>query len=52
MTTGAALCDAIAHAQVSEAGDLEPLSRLHPIAEDYENFTRPLVPFDCEAIGE
>lgn len=36
---------------VSEASDIAPLLEKHPMHAEDVNFTRPLVPFDCEKIG-
>jgi hypothetical protein len=37
--------------EVSEAESIDPLLRLHPMAAVDLNFTRPLVPFNCELMG-
>ena len=36
---------------VSKTGSISNLARLHPISEDEQSFTRPLVPFDCDKLG-
>lgn len=37
--------------EVSETGSLEPLLSRHPMSGEDVNFTRPLVPYDCDAMG-
>lgn len=37
--------------EISESNSLDPLLKAHPLNQHDQNFTRPLVPFDCEAIG-
>jgi len=33
--------------EVSETASLEPMLRRHPMTAEDQNFTRPLVPYDC-----
>ena len=37
--------------EVSESMSTEPLLRLHPMSAVDVNFTRPLIPFDCDKMG-
>eukprot|EP00595_Chromulina_sp_UTEXLB2642_P002092 CAMPEP_0196765190 /NCGR_PEP_ID=MMETSP1095-20130614/7773_1 /TAXON_ID=96789 ORGANISM="Chromulina nebulosa, Strain UTEXLB2642" /NCGR_SAMPLE_ID=MMETSP1095 /ASSEMBLY_ACC=CAM_ASM_000446 /LENGTH=124 /DNA_ID=CAMNT_0042122795 /DNA_START=9 /DNA_END=380 /DNA_ORIENTATION=+ len=37
--------------EASETASDEVLQRLHPMSAVDTNFTRPLVPFDCESMG-
>jgi hypothetical protein len=37
--------------EVSEAASIEPLLKKHPAVTGLDNFTRPLVPYDCSSIG-
>ena len=37
--------------EVADSGSIEALERNHPMAAVDEQFTRPLVPFDCEKLG-
>lgn len=36
--------------EVADSGSIEPMLRKHPMSAEDSNFTRPLVPFDCEAM--
>jgi hypothetical protein len=37
--------------EVSYAQDIAPMLKKHPMSAVDLNFTRPLIPFDCEAMG-
>lgn len=37
--------------EVSKTGSIENMLKLHPMKAEDDTFTRPLIPFDCEAMG-
>ena len=37
--------------EIAESGNIDRMLQKHPISAMDESFTRPLIPFDCEAMG-